>query len=511
MLNWIKKHKTSSAVALVVMGVIIGLGIAVRLSIVSKTGAVSDEAVKKYGRTGSRGDVNSLEEAFIKVADDVGPAVVSIVTEITQRIPARRYYFAPPGSPFDEDFERFFRDFFSETPEQEFKQQGLGSGVIIDKQGYIVTNDHVVGGAEKVTVILSDGRRFDAEVKGSDQRSDLAVIKIRADNLPVAKLGDSDTVKTGQWAIAIGNPFGFAVNNPKPTVTVGVVSALHRSLPTRSGQGRNYMDLIQTDAAINPGNSGGPLCDLDGKVIGINVAIFSTTGGYQGIGFAIPSNSINRVLGSLIEGKKIVYGWLGVTVQELSYDMAEYFKLKEKKGVIVIDVVKSGPADKSGIKSGDIIKTFNGEEINSLQKLLKLSGETEVGKQADVGIIRDGKEIVLGVVIGERPSEEALAKEGQGERPMPAVPKAEKWRGLTVAEIAEELARKYGIEKEAGVVIIDVESGSPAESAGLRQGLIVKELDKKAVNNIGDYVNAVKAAKGSVLIRTNIGYTIIKE
>jgi len=230
----------------------------------------------------------------------------------------------------------------------------------------------VVEGANKLTVILSDGRQFAAEVKGSDSRSDLAVIKIEAEDLPVAGLGDSDTLKIGQWVVAIGNPFGFAMQNPEPTVTVGVVSALHRTLGNAMVQDRDYTDLIQTDAAINPGNSGGPLVDIRGNVIGINVAIVSTTGGNQGIGFAIPVNSAKRIISKLIEGKKIEYGWLGISIQELNDDLAKYFGLgADKKGVLIADVLAGGPGDKGGLRPGDIIIKFDNHPIRDVKSLLQ--------------------------------------------------------------------------------------------------------------------------------------------
>lgn len=506
MFTWIKRHKISSATALLLIGIIIGLTAAVKLNLSSKRDVSSGEVIAK---SSVKSEID-IQGAFIKVAETVGPAVVSIVTETTQKIPARRYHFGPPKGFFDEDFEKFFKDFFGEMPEREFKQQGLGSGVIIDKAGYIITNDHVVGGAAKIIVILSDGRRFDAEVKGSDPRSDLAVIKIKADNLPVAKLGGSDSLKTGQWVVAIGNPFGFVVNNPKPTVTVGVVSALHRSLPLGSRQGRSYIDLIQTDAAINPGNSGGPLCDLDGNIIGLNVALYSTTGGYQGIGFAIPVDTVKRILDDLIEGKKVLYGWLGVTVQELSYEMAEYFNIEDRKGVIVIEAMEGGPADKGGIKTGDIIRTFNGKQIDYVQSLLKFVGEAKVNEKAKVGVIRDGKEMVLVVAIGKRPSEEAIARGELVEEDAPEVPEAQKWRGLTVVDVTDENAHRYGVKKQPGVLILAVDSDSPAYEAGLRRGLIIKEIDKKIIRNMEDYNNAVQETEGKTLIRTNKGYVIVK-
>ncbi|MDD5254616.1 MAG: trypsin-like peptidase domain-containing protein, partial [Candidatus Omnitrophica bacterium] len=279
--------------------------------------------------------VTGMEDAVVNVANTAGKAVVSISTEITSKSQGvRRFYFGQPfgESPFGgNDLERFFNDFFGEIPEREYKQTGLGSGVIIDQEGYILTNEHVVRGADKITVTLSDGREFKGEVKGQDMRSDLAVIKINANSLPIASLGDSDGLRIGQWVVAIGNPFGFALENPEPTVTAGVISALHRSLGRGLSRGeRDYNDLIQTDAAINPGNSGGPLVNLKGEVIGINVAIFSTSGGYQGIGFAIPVNNAKRILSRLIEGKKILYGWMGVTIQDLTGEMSSYFGLPDK-------------------------------------------------------------------------------------------------------------------------------------------------------------------------------------
>ncbi len=506
--DWLKQHKIGLAVVLLIVGVVIGFGISVRSNLLSRTDASSGTDVA----LSAEGDAADLQQAFVKVADVVGPAVVSIFTETTQRVPVRRYYFGPPKGFFDDDFDRFFRNFFGKNlPEREFKRQGMGSGVIIDERGYIITNDHVIAGADNVRVKLSDGRSFNAEVKGSDIRNDIAVIKIDADDLPVARLGDSDSVKTGQWAIAIGNPFGLFVENPKPTVTVGVVSALHRSLPLGSSEGRNYIDLIQTDAAINPGNSGGPLCDLEGNIIGLNVAIVSTTGGYQGIGFAIPVNTVKWALDDLMEGKEVIYGWLGVTVQMLTQEMAEYFNISDGKGVIVIEVIEGSPAYKAGVKTGDIIRTFNGKSIDTLQTLLKYVAETEVNKRSRLGIIRDGRQMTLSVVIGQRPDEQTLrASKSKG---VSAPPEAEaaKWRGLTVSDITDEVARRYGIEIQQGVLILDVDVDSPAYEAGLRKGVVIKEIDKRLIRDRRDYDKAVQTARGNTLVRTNKGYVIIKE
>lgn len=514
MFTWIRQHKISTLVLVLFLGIIIGLGIAAKFNLPARSNAAVPEE-KPVKTVNVTGEVD-IENAFIRVSDEVGPAVVSIITETTQKVPGQRFYFGPPKEFLgpgqnNEQFDKFFKDFFGDIPEREFKQQGLGSGVIIDKEGYVITNDHVVANASKITAILPDGRRLEAELKGTDPRSDLAVIKIKAKDLPVAKLGDSDNLKTGQWVVAIGNPFGIAANNPKPTVTVGVISALHRSLPLGGVQGRNYIDLIQTDAAINPGNSGGPLCDLEGNVIGLNVAIYSTTGGYQGIGFAVPVNSLKNVLNDLIEGRKVLYGWLGVNVQEMTQDMAEYFNLGEKKGVIVVEAIKDGPADKSGIKSGDIIRTFNVKEIDSVQSLLKFVGEAKVDQEVQVGVLRDGKETAISIVMGQRPAEEALAQNEGAESAAPESAVSTKWRGLTVVDITDEISQRYRIQKEQGILITEVDQNSPSADAGLQAGLVIKEVNKTVIKNVTDYNKAVQAAKGNVLVRTNKGFVIVKE
>ncbi|HTY44938.1 MAG TPA: Do family serine endopeptidase [Patescibacteria group bacterium] len=454
----------------------------------------------------SQGEQPSLENGVIEVARTVGKAVVSISTEHTDKAPAgRRFYFnVPPGaqSPFgdDEFLRRFFGDYFRNMPDQEYKQVGLGSGVIIDPEGYILTNEHVVDGADKITVTLPDGREFKGEIKGQDSRSDLAVVKVNARNLPVAALGDSDSAKIGQWVVAIGNPFGFALQNPEPTVTAGVISALHRSLGKAMPNDRDYGDLIQTDAAINPGNSGGPLVNLKGEIVGINVAIFSTSGGYQGIGFAIPSNTAKRIIARLIEGKKILYGWLGVTVQDLNDDLAKQFGLTEKKGALVAGVVKNGPAQKAGIKDADVIVRLANQPIASVRELLNAVGKTDVGKKTTVTVIRNKKEVSISVEIGERP---------QNIEKMTSAPEGV-WRGLRVQEITPDVARHFNLEDASGVVISEVASGSPADDAGLMSGDIIRQINNQPVANLGDYARLTSEARGDVLIKTNRGFCVVK-
>ena len=330
-----------------------------------------------------------IENAFTKVAEKVGPAVVTIYVDKVGRVA-----LIGPNKVIaeDEQTREFMKNFFGNIPQAEFKQQGFGSGVIIDKVGHILTNQHVINGANKITVILPDGRSFEAEVEGEDKRGDIAVLKIEAPDLPSAELGDSDSLKAGQWSIAIGNPFGNVVKSPQPTVTVGVISALHRSLPV-TGQSveRSYLDLIQTDAAINIGNSGGPLCDLNGKVVGINVAMFSQGGGNTGMSFAIPVNRAKRILADLIKGRRVVYGWLGIGVQEAAGNSG---------GAVVAIVQKDSPAEASGLKAGDVIKTYGGEPVKGVKDLVSRINYSKVGEKVPIGISREGKTKTLMATIG---------------------------------------------------------------------------------------------------------------
>ncbi len=449
-----------------------------------------------------------LENAVTNVANTIGKAVVSISTEHTTKIRAgARHYFRQPfgGTPFaeDEPFRRFFDDFFGEMPDREFKQRGLGSGVIINADGYILTNEHVIKDADKISVTLPDGRTFKAENKGRDARSDLAVIKINAHDLPLAKLGDSDTLKIGQWVVAIGNPFGFALQNPEPTVTAGVIGALHRTLGRSLSLDRDYNDLVQTDAAINPGNSGGPLVNLQGEIVGINVAIFSTSGGYQGVGFAIPVNNAKRILTRLIEGKKIVYGWLGITVQDLNDDLARYFGLTDKAGVLVAKVLEDSPAQKAGVKDSDVIKQIDNQAINNVKELLNIVGKSEAGRKIKLKVIRDKKEMLLDVQIGERP--EKLEEEPA------ALGVSAGWRGLQAEDLSSQNARRFRSPEKKGVIIVGIEPDTAADVSGLIAGDAILEINKQPVNNIADYNKATLGLKGNALVRTARGYFIIKE
>jgi serine protease Do len=381
---------------------------------------------------------------------------------------------------------------------------GLGSGVIIKKDGYILTNAHVVSKAEDVVVKLSDGREFDAEVAGVDPKSDLAVIKIDADDLPVSNLGDSSDLKIGNWVVAIGNPFGFAIENPEPTVTVGVVSALQRYLPALGDRRIGYDGLIQTDAAINPGNSGGPLVNLKGEVVGINVAILTRTGGYQGLGFAIPINKAKKIIDKLIKGQEVLYGWLGVSIQDLNQDLRNYFGIKKKEGVIIVKVYQDSPAKKAGLKEGDLILTYNQKSVKTTRDLVRMVTDSEVGQKADLVILRNGKEKNIDIKVGKRPEDVRRLKQLTNQD------KAN-FRGMSVKNLDSYLKQKLGIKQDSGVVVVELEDDSPAEASGLQRGDLIEEIENKDIKNIQDFKEVTDSVKGSCLIKTNRGYIVLKE
>ena len=491
-----KADKIKIWILALVAGVVGGFLLATRLNLLAPSKA--EHEIKKASVVNEQ----VLENNFVSVAKEVGPAVVSISTEHTEKIGGPRGYFRFFGDDdeFGRYFDEFFRDFFGEIPQREYTQRGLGSGFIIDEDGYILTNQHVVQEAEKITVTLPDGRKFKAELKGSDMRSDLAVIKIKANDLPVLKLGNSDGVEIGQWVIAAGNPYGFAVGSAEPTVTAGIISALNRSLP-QMHQRRNYTDLIQTDAAINPGNSGGPLVNLKGEVIGINVAIFSPSGGNIGIGFAIPSNAAKDILARLIAGKKILYGWLGIMIKDLDEELSEYFGVLDREGALVEEVLKGSPAEDAGFKDGDVIRKFAGKPIKDVRELLREVGKAEVGKVVRVEIIREKKPLTLKVNVGKRPEDFEEITQASDLA----------WRGMEVSDITADLARRYRIRRREGVVVTHVEPDSSASDAELMPGDVIISINRRLIKDMDDYEAVIKSVKGDALIRTSrIGFIVLK-
>jgi serine protease Do len=364
--------------------------------------------------------------------------------------------------PFEEFFERFFG---GENPQREFRRRSLGSGFIINREGYIVTNNHVVENASDIKVSLSDKEEYDAKVIGRDSKTDVALIKIEAKReLPAVALGDSGKLRVGEWVMAIGNPFGLG-----HTVTTGIVSAKGRII----GAGP-YDDFVQTDASINPGNSGGPLFNMNGEVVGINTAIIAAG---QGIGFAIPINVAKDLLVQLREKGRVVRGWLGVQVQRVTPELAKSFGLDRERGALVADVMSETPAEKAGIERGDIITEFNGRKIEEMNDLPRVVANTPPNADVPVKVLRKGQEKVVQVKITEMKEERAAASGGTLEEGL----------GLTVQELTPEIARNLGVAESKGVVVTNVEEGTPAEEAGIRRGDVILEVNQKKVETLRDY------------------------
>ncbi len=419
-----------------------------------------------------------LSLAFEDVAKAAKPSVVNI-RSIAKVHPAG----LPQGpSQVPEEYrdffgEDFFNRFFQQRQRSEgFVQQGVGTGVIVSADGYILTNNHVVHGADTITVTLSDDRKLDGKVVGTDEKTDLAVVKIDAKDLLPAQLGDSDQINVGQWVLAVGNPFGFS-----STVTAGIVSAKGRNGITDPSM---YEDFIQTDAAINPGNSGGPLLNLDGQVIGINTAIFTRSGGYQGIGFAIPANMAKQVMESIIHGGKVVRGWLGVAIQNLTPELAKSFGYDGTEGALIGDVTAGSPAEKAGFKTGDILTEFGGKPVKDMNHFRNAVAATKPGTKADLKVFRDGGLKTLSVEIGELESRGVVAAGGK---------ETTEDLGFTVQTLTPELATRLGYtENEEGVVVTAVEPGSLAERAGIQPKDIIASVGGEPVKNMSDFRAAMK-------------------
>ena len=446
--------------------------------------------------TATANPVQMVPANFTELAQLARPGVVNIRTEKTIKGGGRvfRHFF---GSPFgDRDpFHDFFGPFKDNGPGQEFKQRSLGSGFIIEADGYIVTNNHVVEDADKIKVRLSDEREFDAEVVGKDPNTDLALIKIKTqDGLKPLPMGDSDSLNVGTWVVAIGSPFGL-----EQTVTAGIVSAKGRVI----GSGP-YDDFIQTDASINPGNSGGPLLNMAGQVVGINTAIVAQG---QGIGFAIPINQAKRVVDQLKDGGEVTRGWLGVSIQDLSEEMAEYYEVKGKEGVFVVDVTKDDPADQAGIKANDVILRVEGKPVKSSRELSMNIADLPVGKEVKIDLIRDGKEMTVPVTLGKRPS--TLTAGGESR-------KQDESDGMKLSELTPESARRFGFdETEKGVVVTEVTSDSKPGQAGIEPGDIIQEINRAPIGSIADYNSQMDRVSSGETVRMlikrrGVGFIVAK-
>ena len=417
---------------------------------------------------------------FVEISERVAQAVVKIESEIVEK---RRVLGFGDEWPFEDWCDRFFGR--PERREQEYKTIGTGTGFYISSDGYIVTNNHVVERAVKITVYSIEGEEYPAEVVGTDSRTDLALLKIKKDSLPFVELGDSAQVKVGEWVLAIGNPWGL-----EHTVTAGIVSAKGRQLGL-GGQVPTYQDFIQTDAAINRGNSGGPLVNLKGEVIGITSNIYSPTGGNIGIGFAIPSNIAKRVIAQLKEKGRVVRGYLGIVPGAVSEDLRKLLKLEKKKGALVNSVEAGTPADKAGLKQYDVIIEVNGQEIKDDNDLRFKIADIKPGTKVDIKIIRDGKEKMLTATIEEMPSTEEA--EESVESPSSNL-------GLTVTPMTPNLARRYGYRTEDGLLVTRVEPYSEAARKGMDAGDIILEVNRKKVNSTRELERMLKETKSGEAI-----------
>jgi serine protease Do len=415
-------------------------------------------------------------QSLSPLVKQLSPSVVNISTTSVSKSTARSFE-SPFGEEGDEQFDDFFKKFFGDSPEREFKRKGLGSGFIFSEDGYIITNNHVVERATDIKVILQNGDSYPAKIMGTDPKSDLAVLKIEPKTkLPAVRFGNSDRLEIGDWVLAIGNPFGLG-----HTVTSGIISAKGRSLGLGS-----YDDFVQTDAAINPGNSGGPLFNFQGEVVGVNTAIIA---GGQGIGFAIPVNIAKNVVSQLRNGGKVVRGWIGVSVQSVTPEIAESLKLEDDDGALVADVTDGGPADRAGVRRGDIITELNGNKIDEMLDLPKLVASYAPGTKTNMQVLRDGKEKVLNIKLGELPEQGAQISNRVVDH------EVGQNLGLVVQEITPQIQSKLGIEYSNGVVITDVRGDSMASKAGLLNGDVVLEINKKQIVNLDDYRKSVDSVK----------------
>jgi serine protease Do len=463
------------------------IGLRLALAVVAVAALLSAPSSHGEEQSVAVAAVNDLSNAFAAVADKASPAVVFIQVEKEfKRMPAA--FEGPEWTPFGPD--EFFRFFFGpsgpemdrgERPRMRMPRQfmrGEGSGFIISRDGYIVTNHHVVGEADRVNVTLADGREFTARLVGSDPATEIALVKIDADDLPHLKLGDSDELRVGEWVLAIGNPFGLS-----HTVTSGIVSA--------RGRGNvgivDYADFIQTDAAINPGNSGGPLLNMKGDVVGMNTAIMSRAGGSDGVGFAIPVNMVKSIVDQLREHGTVSYGFMGVSIQEVTPDLAKWFKLDEGNGIVISEVSPESPADRAGLRPEDIILKFDGKPVGEAGAFRSWVASTKPGTEITLTILRDGQRIEKRIALGNRPGEMLARRDSEAAAPTPL--------GLSVEPLTNALAQRLGYEGESGVVVSEVEPGTAAEDSGLRPGVLIKQVNRRDVHNPREFEEAINDGK----------------
>jgi serine protease Do len=441
-------------------------------------------------------EVASMQKAFVDVAKAVKPAVVNVATTRVDSFQAVQpeFYFGDP-------FQDFFGQFFDNgAPSQMYRlrprtfqrrQEGLGSGVIIDPKGYVLTNAHVVHGAQEIKVTLPDGKSYNGKVAGVDERTDLAVVKVSASgSLPSVPLGDSDKAQVGEWVMAIGSPFGL-----EQTVTAGIISAVRQSLTI---EGRVYRDLLQTDAAINPGNSGGPLVNLSGEVVGINTAIYAPTGVFSGVGFAIPVNRMKPILKELIESGRVVRGWMGVELVTVDEAVAKQFELASAEGALINSVLDDSPAQKAGLKRGDVIQGYDGKPVGTVEELEDLVAQTPPSKKVALKVIRDGKERTLTLVTGEMPAREEPLP-GEEAAPPSSSNESQKrgeWGGAVFVPANLELANQHELPSDReGMVVVEVNSDGEASAMGLLPGDLVVAVNRTPVPTTSEFKKATSHVK----------------
>jgi serine protease Do len=423
--------------------------------------------------------LRSQSKAFVSIAKEVLPSVVTIVCEKTVQVTGM------PGQGNPGLFADPFLGHLFQGPER-VPQTGSGSGVVVRSDGYILTNNHVVRDADKIRVTLEDGRAFDAEVVGTDPKSDVAVIKIKADGLDPAKLGNSDQLEVGEWVLAVGNPFQLS-----STVTAGIVSAVGRSNIGLA----DYEDFIQTDAAINPGNSGGALVNLDGNVVGINTAIASRTGGNQGVGFAIPINMASRIMDSLISHGRVVRGWLGVSIQNINDTTAEIFGMDRPHGALVGQVTPGSPAEDAGVRQGDVVVSIDGKQVKDVEDLQLKIVDRAPGTKVDLGILRDGKERSITVELGELKTDEAATADDGEERGSPSA-RSTDLLGLRLEELTRPVRSELDIPRDVeGLLVTEVDQSKPAGRAGLQRGDIIMRVGNDEILTLRSFEEAVKGAR----------------
>jgi serine protease Do len=471
------------------------LGIVVSMAVLSTVIFVGGQSFVPYPASGSpaattvASPVAALPaNGFTEVAKAVTPAVVNITTVMTEKVADGRSmpdelrermeeFFGGPNGPFGP---RGFRGPQSPGEPRGHRGGGQGSGVIVSPDGYVLTNNHVIDGAREVNVTLPDKREFQGKIVGTDPKTDLAVVKIDGENLPSVAWGDASKLQVGEYVLAVGNPFGL-----NSTVTLGIVSAL--------GRGRmgitQYEDFIQTDAAINPGNSGGALVNTKGELVGINTAIFSQSGGYQGVGFAVPTSMGKPIYESLIKTGKVIRGFLGIGIQDLNHDLSKSFGIKDAKGALVSDVKEDGPADQGGIKQGDVIISYQGSPVEDAVALQRMVTKTSVGSKVSVKIMRDSREKELTITIGEQPDTVKTAKAESGEKDYA-------FAGVAVQDLDKDTAKELGIKGKAqGVVVIGVEPDSGADKAGLMPGDVIREINRQPVKSVKEFEKVSSTVK----------------